>query len=322
MSDVIVLEPRPFETCAVLLFAKAPSLGALSDALAELEPRTRGGLPVGDRWLSSGSELVVAMRAADGSAVTVDIVDAPWPDHSTTEESDGELFRARQSGLFGPGVLPGCLGRAVQQRWAFRDAEAVVAKHRAFVRVRATYALGRGSAGAAPPKENRVADLCFTSHVAWLAASAGALAYFWPSGEALRSPEHVSEALAALEADNYLPIDLWANTRLFVVDEDEGLFLMDTVGLGNLHLPDLEAVGVQSRHDRGEVDYFLQNCALTMLSRSEPLTPGETLSGPGDEPWVVQGGEAPLALPKRPFRRVIPSAIADVGLRLSLFGAL
>ncbi|MGL6094821.1 MAG: hypothetical protein ACRC7O_03325 [Fimbriiglobus sp.] len=55
-----------------------------------------------------------------------------------------------------------------------------------------------------------------------------ALCYFNPGGEAVRPAAFVTDALRFADAEGVPPLDVWANIRMFKLDD--GWTLMDTIG--------------------------------------------------------------------------------------------
>ena len=132
-------------------------------------------------WITGYPAWVVAWRPEVNGYVTVDVVDAPWPDDmgDPGARRGRRSFAAWQMGYMGPMTWPGNLLRAIQYAEAFGDKAAADAakKHRAFVRVRSTYVLGAAEGDKAMPDDYQARpELEFvTSVAAALAAAPGAV---------------------------------------------------------------------------------------------------------------------------------------------------
>lgn len=182
---------------------------------------------------------------------------------------------------------PASLARAVAQRWRWEGAGAAVLRHRAFVRLDAD--------GPVP-----LDDLWLLTDAARaLLASPGALACFFPDGEALRSPEFVAESAAHHRKHGLPAFDLWTNLRIFQPDEAPGWTTFDLVGLGQLALPDLE---ICFEGPFEPPDLFLFNTANYLLRAGPVIKAGHTIDGPGGR-WRATQQETPLSPPHRPTVR-------------------
>lgn len=182
------------------------------------------------------------------------------------------------------------LERAVLHRWQWQGAPEAVLRHRAFVRVHAT----------AP--DEPLDDLWLLTDAALaLLAVPGALACFFPAGEALRSPQFVADSAAHHRAHGLPAFDTWTNLRLFQPDGAPGWTAFDLVGLQQLGLDDLEICfeGPYEPPDR-----FLYSTALYLLQHGQVIRTGHTIDGPGGR-WRASRHLHPLAPPPRPTLRFL-----------------
>jgi hypothetical protein len=136
----------------------------------------------------------------------------------------------------------------------------------------------------------------------------GALCYFNPNGEALRSLVGLTESLKFAQSRNVPPLDVYSNVRLFNVDE--GWLLMDTVGngqLGSPSLPDLECcMRGDKKYNLGHIDMFLRNTTFYVLQRGEVFHDGDTVDGPGNVRWRAWNRRKGLISPPRRTIRFFP----------------
>jgi hypothetical protein len=98
------------------------------------------------------------------------------------------------------------------------------------------------------------------------------------------------------------PLDLWVSLRRFDLADATGAFL-DTLGMGQLGLPDLETYAGDAVET---VSAWLRNVALYLVQQATPARPvalaaGDTLDGPDEEPWVTVEDTATV----EPARRVL-----------------
>jgi Domain of unknown function (DUF4261) len=255
-------------------------------------------------WAMSGPGLVLAFRPEVQGRVTVDVVDRPWPDDMGDPKTAPELFAAWGMGQFGPFTYPGALKRALQQPWIWREAREVVGPHGAFLRVRATYAGGADSP-VIPAGYDPLAELRFLTSVAGaVLAHPRALAYFDPNGEVLLSGKLVGDSLAHAAQHGLPPLDLWSGIRLYNLEE--GWALMDSVGNGQLDMPDHEAVFRKGPFELPDVDRFLRNMAHYVLENGEVIHDWDTADGPGGVRWRARLSPEPLTSPPRRVLRWFP----------------
>ena len=306
--------PRGFFTqSATVLFTRAPSIDAIEAALSSLgcsvdRRETNAG------WLSGGTELLVPFGEAPEGHVHVDVLDVPWPDSMGDPKEDADLFGAWSMGAFGPLAFPGNLKRAAEQAVAFEGARAAVSAHRAFVRLRTSYLVGRGTdAPMLPEGWSGLAELdALLQLAAPLLELPGALAYFDPNAEVIASPERARTLLAEGEGEGQdegeggPPLELFSHVRLFVIDEE--WTLMDTVGLDRLFLPDLEAVFTKAT-DPNVVADMLRSASAYLIANGAVIEDGHTLDGP-EGTLRVHASESSLGQPPRAVLRLVPEGVA------------
>lgn len=298
----MTVRPRLFPQCAVVLFDTLPTLDALKQALGPFEI-VRTIEPSEVPWLG-GHGVLLAMRREVNGYVLVEIHPQPWPDHMGDPTEDVEVFGAWALGYFGPGAFPFGLQRAVQQAHHLDKGVAAAAeRHRAFVRILVSYALGKPeSAPIAPDDRDALAELQFVTDVARaVTAIAGATFYFNPNGETLYPPDALAETLAHHAAESLMPLPVWANVRMFKADAS-GWLLMDTVGMSQLDVDDHEACVPPDGIDLGEVSNFLRNTTAYVFDSGPVIDEGNTIDGPGGV-WQAHLDEASIGLPERPALR-------------------
>lgn len=194
--------------------------------------------------------------------VNAEVVAAPWPD------AQGESAS---------------LERAVLQRWRWEGAPAAVLHHHAFVRL-------------ATDSDDALACLWLLTDAARaLLGLPGALACFFPAGEALRSPSFVEESAAHHRLHGLPAFDLWTNLRISKPDAAPGWTTFDLVGLGQLGFDDLE---ICFEGPFEPPDLFLFNTANYLLQNGPVIKAGHTIDGPGGR-WRATLQEMPLLPPLR-----------------------
>jgi len=310
---------------AVVLLARAPVFETVERQLARFSPDPR---EPGQSWHWGGPCCVLPYRPQTNGYLVVDLVDRPWPDSMGDPHSDPDLFGAWAMGQFGPFTYPGSLERAVQQCHTWPDGRERAAAHQAFLRIRATYVIGASKdALVMPDNYDALAELQFATDVAMtLCDLPEALAYFNPSGEVLSHPPLMRQMMAHYRGHNLPPLDLWTNVRMFRLDN--AWLMMDTVGMAQLDLDDLEVACHQDEASGDEVAAFLRNASLYVAQNGRKIKDGDTMDGPGgryvartfDEGLVPPPRGVLRFRPERP-RRGLPEAFAFEGRKkfLGLF---
>lgn len=302
---------------ASILFDRSVPADELADALAEFD--ILGRFEAAESWEFGGNGLTLAFPAGEAPTrptgrLLVDTLSQCWPDGMGDPQDDPTLLGAWTMGHFGPFAYPGGLARAALQTWSWPGGRDVPLKHRGFVRLRATHAAEAGPDDPViPPGYDPIAELRFVTAVALkLLMVPGALAYFNPNGETLRSPELVMDAVEYSDTAGVPPLDLWANVRLFNLEADWKL--MDTVGHGQFDrpgwadsFPDLEAcVPPGGRYDLQDVDGFFRNVCLYLISNGPAIADGDTVPGPGGVNWTAHVRRHGLVVPPRATLRFVP----------------
>jgi hypothetical protein len=96
---------------------------------------------------------------------------------------------------------------------------------------------------------------------------------------------------------NLPPFEAITGFRYYKVSE--GWALADTVGMGQLDLPDHQISCPMERFDLNELGSFPLNTALYMLRTGAKFETGHTADGPGGQPWRVEVRESAFAPPPR-----------------------
>jgi hypothetical protein len=269
-------------------------------------------------WTRSGPALVLDFGPEVNGRVAVDLVDRPWPDDMGDPKTAPELFAAWSLGHFGPFTYPGGLKRALQQPWIWPEAREAAGPHGAFLRIRLAY-VGDVDSPVMPADCDSLAELRFVTSVALaILDHPRALAYFDPNGEVLLPGNLVRDSLAHAEKHGLAPLDLWSSIRLYNLEE--GWTLMDSVGNGQLDMPDHEAVfqkAPKGPFELQDIDRFLRNMAYYILENGEVIEDGDTTDGPGGGRWRARICPEPLTSPpRRVFRWFSESELAVPGFLL------
>jgi len=293
-----------FSQGVCVLLNKTVTLDQIEPLLSEFT--IKGRKEAGESWGFGGPSLVIPYREDVNGLGLVDVVDMLWPTEAGDPLDGSELFAAWAMGLLGPFAFPGCLERASQQCLAMDNAAAAVAKHKAFIRVRCGYAFGSGGdAPSLPEGYEPVEELEFTMKIATaLLNLPGAICLFNPGGEVLNNAEGISESLGFSEENDLPPLDLWSNIRIYQIDDD--LILMDTIGNGQLDIPDLEACFHEETYDADEVEGFLRNITFYLMTKGDVFEEEDVLEGPGEVEWMVKHFKEGLSAPPRPVLRWFP----------------
>lgn len=131
------------------------------------------------------------------------------------------------------------------------------------------------------------------------------LAIHWNASIKVVSPEVFIKSLSNEDSPDYLYGSL--NVRLFVVDQEEGEFLMDTMGLSAFGLPDIQC------HFRNlnpeEVAGVLINYGYYLFEKGDVIQDGHTVQGLTEEQKWVCKHEHSMALPDRMVIRLDPGDI-------------
>lgn len=302
-----------FRQGIAVLFESAPTLDAITSAI---------GAPVlrrddDERGWFSGPRVLVAHRPEVNGYIQIDVVNDAWPDHMGSRD-EPELLGAWSMGHFGPFAYPGSLQRACQHAWHMETRpDALVQRHRAFVRVRLSYAFGAAPDANLVPDDVDAARELDAVHALGreLLDVPGALALFNPNADMLLTSERFDLLDDDARLADRVPIDAWTNTRLYVLDGAvDGWALMDSLGLRQLERTEVEACYPRS-YDPGVVAGFVKNVALHVADAGDVIQDGDTLDGP-DGLWVARHIEESLAAPPRPVVRVAPAS-AKLPPRLS-----
>lgn len=238
-------------------------------------------------------------------------VDALWPDDMGDPDESPEKFVAWSLGQFSPLAFPGCLQRAGDQSWGWEDGSDEIQHHTAHIRLLISYVFGVDDPNDAeemplfPEQYDSISEMTFlTKAVAAVLEMPEAICYFNPGGEVLRDENGLRKGMNYAWNNDLPPLDMWTNVRLYRATESWSL--MDTVGNGQLDLPDLEAIFETDRFEPSEVERFLRSASLYLLQREEEIEDGHTAEGPGNSSWVAMECEDALSDPPRPTIRWVP----------------
>ncbi|MEW6283329.1 MAG: hypothetical protein AB1758_32270 [Candidatus Eremiobacterota bacterium] len=287
-----------FTQGVAVLLSSLPSLDLVQASLARFPLLKRLEPPQELDWRGGRPSLLYDYRPEVNGRVLVSLVDAPWPDLSA---DDPGAFLAWSEGWLTPLGYPGALERAGLHSPGGAD---ILAGHRAFVRLLLSYSLGEDSphrpVGCDPVDElDRLLRMARC-----LVGLPGAVAFFNPGGEILMKPDDLDRLLGLPQ----LPMDAWANLRVFGAEDD--WTVIDSVGMAQLDVVDQEACfpptlrGAQAappptRKLEGAAN-FVRNASLYLM-RERPIKTGDTLAG-----WVAIAAREGLALPPRPTLRWFP----------------
>ncbi|MDP4181001.1 MAG: DUF4261 domain-containing protein [Bacillota bacterium] len=262
-----------------------------------------------EQWVFGGPSILIPYRPEDNGFVTVDIVDRPWPDHMGDPEDENMLFGAWSLGYFGPFTFPGNLSHAAQQSWLYEDGGKNAAEHKAFIRIRSSYVLGKveEDVPVLPPDYDSAHEMLFLTMIAQnILQISEALCYFNPNGECLASDDMVDHLMERYSREGVLPLEIWSNIRMFNIPDHDQWVLMDTVGMGQLDTTDHEAVFMKDVYDPNDVVNFLRNTTVHLLANGPVIKNGDIIDGPGGVSWQGMTLDQGVAAPPRPVIRWFP----------------
>jgi hypothetical protein len=221
-------------------------------------------------------------------------------------KADPMLFGAWTMGHWGPYAFPGNFQRAQDQLWAWREGKEVAGRHAALIHINTSYIFGlRKDAPIMPADYDPLSEIRFVTRIALaLLKHPDALAYFNANGEVLADEKLLRKSLDYHEQHQLPPFDIWSNIRL--LNPNNGWMIMDTVGMGQLDRPDLEACFPAKGYDLGQVSYFLRNCCLYLQTKGEVIKDKDTMNGPGDINWQAHHVKKELCAPPRRLIRWFP----------------
>ncbi|WP_231846124.1 DUF4261 domain-containing protein [Rhodopirellula baltica] len=298
--------PQGFYTqCVVVLLRERVSMRKIAAAIDEYEPSDP--LPATADWAIAGPSLIMDMDEETPGHLAIDLVDKPWPDDMQIDDADSAVRQAWSNGSFGPLTFPGSLQRSLEQLWVWDEGKEEVPQHTAFLRIRSSYILktDENDAPLVPEEYEPFDELALITEVAAaLTELPQAIAYFNPAGETIRNLEGMNQVIQESEDNDFPPLDLWANVRLYSLDD--GFAAMDTVGNGQLDLPDVEALFFAEAYDFNDIDEMLRLITCHMVESDEPFEDGDTVQGPNGVTWVMHQQPDSISDPPRSVLRFLP----------------
>jgi hypothetical protein len=256
-----------------------------------------------EHWEFRGPSIVVAFRPEVNGLCDVDIVNQRWPDHMDDAKSGVTVFGAWSMGHFGPLTFPQNLERAIQHCYQWPAGRTIAPQHEAFVRIRMSYVIGASKDSPIMPKDcNPVAELEFVMGIAKaLLKHPAALCVFNPNGEVLYDMAFINQVESHYSAKKLPAVNLFTNVRMFKVDQE--WMLMDTVGMGQVDVHDLEVVFRRSSFNSDAMADFLRNTSLYVVEHGEAIKDGHTIDGPGRALFRAKGFKDAFIAPPRPALR-------------------
>lgn len=297
-----------------VLLKRPVSLEALRESLSAFNVTGVQESVVDD---ASPETLVFSFRPEVGGHLLVTPSNETWPDQMGDPESAPDVFVAWSLGQYGPLAFPGCLKRAAEQSWGWGDGEQAVEQHSAHIRLLISYVLGSEESAEEeaegdaedvvliPEDYDAMEELRFlTKAVSSVLELPEAICYFNPGGEVLLDQTSLRQGLNFAWNYEIPPLDMWTNVRRFKTDDQ--WTLMDTVGMGQLDCPDMEAIYDASRYEAADVERFLRDASLYLLDNDETFEDGDSADGPGDISWNAIECDESLSDPPRETIRWFP----------------
>ncbi|TWU18151.1 DUF4261 domain-containing protein [Allorhodopirellula heiligendammensis] len=300
----------------VVLLRQSVSIEEVAAAIDDFHPSDP--IEASEDWTFLGPAVLMNMDEDGSGKVVVDVVDHPWPDAmggtqgDSAASEDSQIVDAWALGNFGPHNYPGSLQRAREQSWVWEDGRELAEQPTAFIRVRSSYVLGEEDDAPVLPEGYEPFDelALVTEIAAAITELPQAICYFNPNGEVLRDLKTLNESFEYAEENDFPPLDLWSNVRLFRLENEWAV--MDTVGNSQLDLLDIEACFHAESYDFTEVESFLRLVTCFLEEAEEPIEDGDSVEGPGDVIWRVWRMDDGIAAPPRPVLRCLPQDNRDV----------
>lgn len=306
-----------FTQCACVLFERAPGREELERALQGWPVEGYREPAEGDEgWALCGPACVVELRR--GGFAIADLVDRPWPDDPSQAHTPA-LGAAWTAGAFGPRAEPGALARAADQASRWPEGSRVAERHGGFVRLRTGST--RTEEGRSEGGDPQYDLMMLTELAQSVLRLPGALALFVPAGEALRSKADVEAALARKVGMGPPPFELWSNLRAVSLTEEAGVHwvLLDVVGLGQLGLPDHEAIFAEGKEQPAAVESLLRGACLQLLEGKK--VPSLAPDGSGRR-WCAAQARSIVAPPRTVLRWLPEESAQPAGATLARLEAM
>ena len=286
-----------FTQGVVVLFSEPPSLAQLRSLLEDYEITSENPLGT-SQWQFESASFRIACRPEVGGYCLMDVVARSWPDHVGQSDREPSLHAAWSMGHFGPFASAGGLARAIEHAHRWPHAAELAPQNLGFVRMRISYNL-TGQEAVLPPDYDPLPELEWLITLArHVSKHPRAIAYFNPNGEVLLSPEGLQRVLDDAAHGEAPPLDAMINVRLAHLD---GWQLVDTIGMGQLDLPDQEIVCPDGVSSSEELSAFLFDAAYHMVTTETPIVTDNSTFGPGGTEWVATKRVSSLREPGRPI---------------------
>lgn len=289
----------------MVLLRQSVTIQEVADCLSDFYPSEP--MPASEDWTFLGPFVLMDMEEDGTGKVVVDIVEHPWPDKMGDPESPADVVAGWELGSFGPHTDTDSLDRAKEQAWVWEEGRSLGDEAVAFLRVRSSYVLGEDDDDmpVIPDGYDPFDELALVTEIAAaLTELPQAICYFNPNGEVLRDIKTLNESFEYAEENDFPPLDLWSNVRLFKLENDWAT--MDTVGNSQLNLLDVEACFHTGAYDFAEIEHFLRLVTCYLEESEEPIETGDTMEGPGEVLWKVFQCDNSLVSPPRPVLRCMP----------------
>ncbi|MCA9539322.1 MAG: DUF4261 domain-containing protein [Myxococcales bacterium] len=306
-------------TQSVCLLTTSPlTLDDLKPALKDFEILGRTEPQADAHWAIGAPAWVLQTPGEPRGRIIVDALAERWPENLGRPDDTALAAHAAMGG-FGPAVFPGCLERAGTQAWVWRKAGDVVRGHQGFVRLRLAYAPDEEAPGLPEGRDPKAELLLLTKLASAILELNGVRCFFDPNGESLRPASMLWKALDAHEKDGEWPLDIWTNVRVGRLDDQGKWLLMDSVGLSQLDLPDVEICFPADVAPLETMDALVRDLVAYLADEGDVIKAGDTIDGPGGD-YVAMRLEEGLQTPPRPTVRLLPAGL-DVPERLKQTGA-
>ncbi len=135
----------------------------------------------------------------------------------------------------------------------------------------------------------------------------GAICFYNPNGECLYQYEHVNKIMVEHQQTGRIPLELISNIRFYNAPNSNDWSFMDSIGMAQLVLPDIEVCFLKDKYDPGEVATFIRTVCNYIYQHGQTIKNKDTLDGPGSIHWRAYISKENLVSPPRDTIFITPT---------------